>query len=107
MSAPNKNYDPVAVTALSADAVETATAAALEAIAAAGTLDELKAARLAHAGDRSPLSAARAEIGALPPEAKADAGRRVGAAIACVRDALAARQEELERIRDEQVLVTE
>jgi phenylalanyl-tRNA synthetase alpha chain len=107
MSAPNKNYDPVAVTALSAEAVETATAAALDAIAAAGTLDELKAARLAHAGDRSPLSAARAEIGALPPEAKADAGRRVGAAIALIRDALAARQEKLEQLRDEQVLVTE
>ncbi len=107
MSAPNKNYDPVAVTALSAEAVEAATAAALDAIAAASTLDELKAARLAHAGDRSPLSAARAEIGALPPEAKADAGRRVGAAIAQVRDALAARQEKLEQIRDEQVLVTE
>ncbi len=107
MSAPNKNYDPVAVTALSAEAVENATAAALDAIAAAGTLDELKAARLAHAGDRSPLSAARAEIGALPPAAKADAGRRVGAAIAQVRDALAARQEKLEQIRDEQVLVTE
>jgi phenylalanyl-tRNA synthetase alpha chain len=107
MSAPNKNYDPVAVTALSAEAVETATAAALDAIAAAGSLDELKAARLAHAGDRSPLSAARAEIGALPPAAKADAGRRVGAAIARVRDALAARQEKLEQIRDEQVLVTE
>ena len=107
MSAPNKNYDPVAVTALSAEAVESAAAAALDAIAAAGTLDELKAARRAHAGDRSPLSAARAEIGALPPAAKADAGRRVGAAIAQVRDALAARQEQLERIRDEQVLVTE
>ena len=107
MSAPNKNYDPVAVTALSADAVEAAAAAALNAIAAAGDLDELKAAKLAHAGDRSPLSAARSEIGALPPEAKADAGRRVGAAIARVRDALAARQEELERVRDEQVLITE
>jgi phenylalanyl-tRNA synthetase alpha chain len=107
MSAPNKNYDPVAVTALSAEAVETAVAAALDAIAAAGDLDELKAARLAHAGDRSPLSAARAEIGALPPAAKADAGRRVGAAIALIRDALAARQERLEQIRDEQVLVTE
>ena len=107
MSAPNKNYDPVAVTGLSAEAVESATAAALGAIAAAGTLDELKAARLAHAGDRSPLSAARSEIGALPPAAKADAGRRVGAAIAQVKDALAARQEQLERIRDEQVLVTE
>jgi phenylalanyl-tRNA synthetase alpha chain len=107
MSAPNKNYDPVAVTALSAEAVESATAAALDAIAAAGDLDELKAARLAHAGDRSPLAAARSEIGALPPEAKADAGRRVGAATARVRDALAARQEELERLRDEQVLITE
>jgi phenylalanyl-tRNA synthetase alpha chain len=107
MSAPNKNYDPVAVTALSAEAVETAAAAALDAIAAAGALDELRAARIAHAGDRSPLSAARAEIGALPPAAKADAGRRVGAAIARVRDALAARQEKLEQIRDEQVLVTE
>ncbi len=107
MSAPNKNYDPVAVTALSAEAVETATVAALGAIAAAGDLDQLKAARLAHAGDRSPLSAARSEIGALPPAAKADAGRRVGAAIAQVRDALAVRQEQLEQIRDEQVLVTE
>ena len=95
------------MTALSAEAVESAAAAALDAIAAAGTLDELKAARLAHAGDRSPLSAARSEIGALPPAAKADAGRRVGAAIAQVRDALTARQEQLEQIRDEQVLITE
>ncbi len=53
---------------------------ALAAIAAAGTLDELKAARLAHAGDRSPLALANAEIGALPPEASAEAGKRVGAA---------------------------
>src|SRR5450756_47803 len=107
MSAPNKNYDPVAVTALTAEAVESATQAALDAIAAATTLDELKEARLAHVGDRAPLSAARSEIGALPPEAKADAGRRVGAAIKRVGDALAARQERLERDRDEQVLVTE
>jgi phenylalanyl-tRNA synthetase alpha chain len=107
MSAPNKSYDPVAVTALSAEAVETATLAALGAIAAAADLDELKAARLAHTADRSPLSAARAEIGALPPAAKAEAGRRVGTAIAQVRDAVAARQEQLEQLRDEQVLVTE
>jgi len=107
MSAPNKNYDPVEVTALSAEAVETAKQAALDAIAAAQTLDELKAARLAHTADRSPLSAARSEIGALPPAAKAEAGRRVGTAINQVRDALAARQEQLEQLRDEQVLVTE
>ena len=91
MSAPNKNYDPVAVTALSAEAVESAIEAALDAIAAATTLDQLKEARLAHVGDRAPLWAARAEIGALPPEAKADAyaddrlpllPRSLGAAIA-------------------------
>ena len=74
MSAPNKNYDPVAVTALSAAEVDRALEAALAAIEAASTLDELKGARLAHDGDKAPLRLARAEIGALPPEAKADAG---------------------------------
>jgi phenylalanyl-tRNA synthetase alpha chain len=107
MSAPNKNYDPVEVTALTADEVERATQDALAAIAATKTLDELKAARLAHAGDKAPLSLARAEIGALPPQARADAGRRVGAATAQVREALRQRQEQLERERDEQVLITE
>jgi phenylalanyl-tRNA synthetase alpha chain len=107
MSAPNKNYDPVEVTALTADEVERATQDALAAIAATKTLDELKAARLAHAGDKAPLSAARAEIGALPPQARADAGRRVGAATAQVREALRERQEQLEQERDEQVLFTE
>jgi phenylalanyl-tRNA synthetase alpha chain len=107
MSAPNKNYDPVAVTALTAESVDSTVAAALDAVAAATTLDELKEARLAHVGDRAPLSAARSEIGALPPAAKADAGRRVGGAIKRVSDALKVRQEQLERDRDEQVLVTE
>jgi phenylalanyl-tRNA synthetase alpha chain len=107
MSAPNKNYDPVEVTALTADEVERATQDALAAIAATKTLDELKGARLAHAGDKAPLSLARAEIGALPPQARADAGRRVGAATAQVREALKQRQEQLERERDEQVLFTE
>src|ERR1700722_15374962 len=107
MSAPNKNYDPVEVTALTADEVERATQAPLTAIPATKTLDELKEARLAHAGDKAPLSLARAEIGALPPQARADAGRRVGAATAQVREALKQRQEQLEHVRDEQVLITE
>jgi phenylalanyl-tRNA synthetase alpha chain len=107
MSAPNKNYDPVEVTALSPDEVERATAEALAAIAAAGTLDDLKAARLAHEGGKAPLTLAGAEIGALPPAARADAGKRVGKAKAQVREALAARQEQLERERDERVLVEE
>jgi phenylalanyl-tRNA synthetase alpha chain len=107
MSAPNKNYDPVEVTALTAEEVERATEAALLAISSAKTLDELKEARIAHAGDKAPLSLARAEIGALPPQARADAGRRVGAATARVSGALKERQEQLERDRDEQVLITE
>jgi len=107
MSAPNKNYDPVEVTALTADEVDRAVAEALAAIDAANNLDQLKEARLAHAGDKAPLSLARAEIGALPPQARADAGRRVGAAVARVAGAIKQRQEQLERERDEQVLVTE
>jgi phenylalanyl-tRNA synthetase alpha chain len=107
MSAPNKNYDPVEVTALSAESVEQAAADALAAVAAAQTLDELKEARIAHAGDRAPLSLARSEIGALPPQARADAGRRVGTAVNQVKQALSDRQEQLERERDEQVLITE
>ncbi len=55
MSAPNKSYDPVEVAALTPENVEAAVAAALEAFAAAADLDALKAARLAHAGDKSPL----------------------------------------------------
>jgi len=107
MSAPNKSYDPVAVTALSAEQVDRALDAALTAITAATTLDELKEARLAHSGDRAPLTLASAEIGALPPEARADAGRRTGAAKARIKEALARRQEDLEKERDESVLVTE
>jgi len=107
MSAPNKSYDPVAVAALSPAEIERMTAEALAAIGAATSLAELKAARLAHAGDRAPLALANAEIGALPPAARAGAGKRVGAARAAVRTALAARQDELEAERDRRVLVEE
>jgi phenylalanyl-tRNA synthetase alpha chain len=107
MSAPNKSYDPVEVAALSAGEIQRVLGDALGAIAAAGTLDELKAARLAHAGDRAPITLANAEIGALPPAARAEAGKRVGTARAAIRAALAARQDELEAERDRRVLVEE
>src|SRR5260370_32860865 len=70
-------------------------------------LAELKAARLAHAGDRSPLKLANREIGALPPAARAEAGKRVGLALAEVRTALATRQAELEADRDQRALTEE
>ena len=107
MSAPNKSYDPVEVTQLSDDAIADMLDKALAAIAAASTLDELKEARLAHAGDRSPLALANREIGALPPSARAAAGKRIGNARNRVREALAARQQELEAERDQHVLTGE
>jgi phenylalanyl-tRNA synthetase alpha chain len=107
MSAPNKSFDPVEVAVLRPEAVDAAVADALAGIAAAADLDELKAARLAHAGDRSPLALANREIGALPPQAKAEAGKRVGLARGTVREALERRQVELEEERDARVLVEE
>ena len=107
MSAPNKSFDPVEVTVLSQENVDAAVAEALAAITAASDLDALKEARLAHAGDRSSLALANREIGALPPQAKAEAGKRVGQARATVRDALERRRVELEDERDARVLVEE
>jgi phenylalanyl-tRNA synthetase alpha chain len=104
MSAENENDQPAP---LGPDEVARALDEALAAIAAAGTLDELKAARLAHDGDRSPLALASAGIGALPPQDRAEAGRRVGAARAQVREAIRQRQAQLEAERDRQVLITE
>src|SRR5256885_7024511 len=107
MSAPNKSYDPVEVTVLHPDEVARMVADALAAIAAASGLDELKAVRLAHAGDRSPLALANREIRALPPHARADAGKRVGAARREVAEALERRQADLEAERDRRVLIEE
>ena len=107
MSAPNKSYDPRMVASLAPDEVARMLDEALAAFAAARTLDELKAARIAHDGDRAPLSLASGEIGALPPEARAEAGRRVGAARGRLRKALQERQDQLEAERDRQVLITE
>jgi phenylalanyl-tRNA synthetase alpha chain len=63
--------------------------------------------RLEHAGDRSPLALANREIGALPPAAKAEAGKRVGMARAAVKRALEEREVVLAAERDARVLVEE
>ena len=107
MSGPNSEYDPVEVTPLKAEEVEAMRDRALVAVAAAGNLDELKRARSEHAGDRSPLALANREIGALPPQARKDAGRRVGQARGAVDAALAARQAELEIEATARMLVEE
>ena len=107
MSGPNTEYDPVAVTPLKADEVEAMRVGALEAIAKAADLEALRRARTEHAGDRSPLALANREIGALPPQARKDAGMRVGKARAAVNQALAARQAELEAEAEARMLVEE
>ncbi len=107
MSAPNNTYDPVEVAVLSPEELERMQADALAAIAAASDLAQLKTARIAHFGDRAPLTLANAEIGALPPAARADAGKRVGVTRAAIKQALAERQAELEADRDRRVLVEE
>ncbi|MGW1074802.1 phenylalanine--tRNA ligase subunit alpha [Streptomyces sp. NPDC002537] len=107
MSAPNKSYDPVEVEALKPEEIERMRDEALAAFAAAGGLDALHEAKIAHTGPTSPLSLANREIGALPPQAKAEAGKRVGMARGAVSKALAVRQTELEAERDARVLVEE
>ncbi len=107
MSGPNTEYDPVEVTPLKAEEVDASVADALQAIEAAGTLEELKDARLAHAGDRSPLALANREIGALPPQARKEAGQRIGKARGRINQALAARQATLEEEREARILVEE
>lgn len=107
MSAPNSDYDPVEVTPLRADEVERMRDEALAAIAAADSLDALKQVRIDHAGDRSPLALANREIGALPPAARKEAGRRVGQARGAVNQALAARTAEVEAAEFERRLAAE
>jgi phenylalanyl-tRNA synthetase alpha chain len=107
VSGPNTDYDPVEVAAVQPEEVDAARAAALAAIAAAADLEDLKRARTEHAGDRSPLALANREIGALPPQARKEAGQRVGRARGEVNQALSARQEVLEAENAARILVEE
>src|SRR5713101_4018777 len=107
MSAPNNAYDPVRVAALAPAEVERMTEKGLAAIAAASTVDDLKEAEVAHRGRQAPLTLASAEIGALPPAARAEAGRRVGVAKKRLDDALAGRHADLEADQDRRVLEEE
>ncbi len=107
MSGPNTDYDPVEVTPLKAEQVTAMRDEALAAITAATDLAELKQARLHHAGDRSPLALANREIGALPPQARKEAGQRVGRARGEVAQALAERQAVLEVEHEERMLAEE
>ena len=92
---------------LDAAAVSAAVDRALADIAAADTLDALKAVRIAHTGEKSALSLANRGIGALAKDQKAAAGKNVGPARGRINAALAARTLELEAERDARILVEE
>jgi phenylalanyl-tRNA synthetase alpha chain len=101
------DYDPVQVSYLDPAHLDAARLAALAAFDAATSLDDLAAAKGAHLGDRSPVSLANREIGALPPQAKKDAGRRVNEVRQAVQAAYDERRAALEAARDEAMLVEE
>ena len=107
MSGPNTDYDPVEVTPLKAGEVDAMREAAVAAISAAPSLELLKQVRIAHTGDRSPLAMANREIGALPPQARKEAGIRVGKARGEVNRTLGERQKALEAQHEAQMLVEE
>ncbi|GAA1760534.1 phenylalanine--tRNA ligase subunit alpha [Pseudarthrobacter sulfonivorans] len=88
-------------------AITAAVDQAIAAIAGAGTLDELKAVRLAHTGEKSPLSLANREIGKLAKDQKAVAGKLMGASRGKVNKALADRTAELEAENDARILLEE
>lgn len=87
--------------------VQAAVDAAEAAFEAATTLDELKAAKIEHMGDKSPLALANRAIGGLDKTEKAAAGKVVGQSRGRVNKAFAARQAALEAQRDAEVLVAE
>jgi phenylalanyl-tRNA synthetase alpha chain len=88
-------------------AVQAAAAQALHAVAAATDLDSLKAARLAFAGDRSPLALANRAIADLPKQNRAAAGQGIGKARKQVNAAIAEREAELLAEREARLLVEE
>ena len=81
--------------------------AAKSAFQSAKDLDELKQARLAHAGDKSPISGASRNLGSLPADQKAEMGKLIGAARTQITEALDKRSSELEALRDQKVLQEE
>ena len=81
--------------------------AAKSAFQSAQDLDGLKQARLAHAGDKSPISGASRNLGSLPADQKAEMGKIIGAARTQITEALDKRSSELEALRDQVVLQKE
>ena len=107
MSYRDDPYDPKQVSLLDQPALDDALSAAEKAFVAAPDPDALVAVRHQHLGDRAPVSLARREIGALPPAAKADAGKRVNATRVAIQAAYDTRLAQLRVLAEQRVLEQE
>ncbi len=92
---------------LNASEIQSATSAALAAIAATPDLDSLKQVKIDHIGEKSALALANRALGTLGPDEKASFGKIIGAARAEVNAAFENRTRELEDERDARVLLEE
>jgi phenylalanyl-tRNA synthetase alpha chain len=81
--------------AISAAEVQSATKSALDQIASAGSIADLKKVRATVLGDSSTLSSLSAKLGKLPAEQKAEAGKLVGSARAQIAEAFEKRESAL------------
>jgi phenylalanyl-tRNA synthetase alpha chain len=81
--------------------------AGLDAIAAAGDLDELREVEQRHLARRSPLGEAQRALGAMDPERRRQHGQRVNQARAALSAALSGRRLQLEAARDAALLEAE
>ncbi|TLP74191.1 phenylalanine--tRNA ligase subunit alpha [Nesterenkonia sphaerica] len=88
-------------------AVEQCVTDAIAAFDAAASIEELKAARLAHTGDKSPMVLANRGIKDLDKDQKKQAGKLLGAARGRIQQALAARTEVLEAEHAARMLIEE
>ncbi|MFC0108074.1 phenylalanine--tRNA ligase subunit alpha [Kibdelosporangium aridum] len=104
MSGANDPYDPKEVAALAPETLQQAVDKAKAEFSAADSLEALAGVKPAHLGEKSPLLVARREIGALPPKARSEAGKRVNEAQTAVKAAFDERRAQLEIERDERVL---
>src|SRR5436190_301872 len=107
MPGPSDSYDPKEVAALQPDQLDAAVRAGRAAFDAASDLEALTHEHTAHLGPRSPVALARRELGGLPPQARAEAGRRVNESLAALQAAHDERRVALERERDARILVDE
>ena len=87
--------------------IAAAVEAAKAAFDAAGTLEELKEARLAHSGDNAPITHANTLIRGLDKSEKPVAGRLMGAARKAIQGALAAATRRLEEEAEARAIAEE